>query len=207
MHWLNICYMKCFPKVLIFFILKCSLSGQETKQIWWTSFSTITKLWMDLQAEVDLFFTRNRQIDSWLCWQCWNSQSPFMSFTELSQHNTIGEQLSMSVSLLLFSLSLLISLCLTLIQIVFDQIRVNPILPSFLSFAVLLWEGTEMFLWLNDELYVSPSWSLLFHLLLLLSLSLQAKIDTPPATAIGAKAAPIMATKAGQPPLTGIGTV
>ncbi|XP_015253789.1 PREDICTED: protein bassoon-like isoform X2 [Cyprinodon variegatus] len=32
------------------------------------------------------------------------------------------------------------------------------------------------------------------------------KIDTPPATAIGAKAAPVMASKAGQPPLTGIGS-
>ena len=35
----------------------------------------------------------------------------------------------------------------------------------------------------------------------------QAKIDTPPVTAIGAKAAPVMASKAAQPQLTGIGTV
>ncbi|KAK2851139.1 hypothetical protein Q5P01_007415 [Channa striata] len=33
-----------------------------------------------------------------------------------------------------------------------------------------------------------------------------AKIETPPATAIGAKAAPIMASKTAQPPLTGIGS-
>ncbi|KAM9752321.1 protein bassoon isoform 3-T4 [Menidia menidia] len=32
------------------------------------------------------------------------------------------------------------------------------------------------------------------------------KIDTPPATAIGAKAAPVMASKTAQPPLTGIGS-
>lgn len=32
-------------------------------------------------------------------------------------------------------------------------------------------------------------------------------MDMPPVTAIGAKAAPVMATKAAQPPLTGIGTV
>jgi len=37
-------------------------------------------------------------------------------------------------------------------------------------------------------------------------LSLQAKMDMPPVTAIGAKAAPVMATKVAQPPLTGIGT-
>ena len=46
-----------------------------------------------------------------------------------------------------------------------------------------------------------------FILPLSLFLFQQAKIDTPPVTAIGAKAAPVMATKAGQPPLTGIGTV
>ncbi|MEQ2225785.1 hypothetical protein ILYODFUR_020941 [Ilyodon furcidens] len=39
-----------------------------------------------------------------------------------------------------------------------------------------------------------------------LSFPLQTKIDTPPVTAIGAKAAPVMASKAGQPPLTGIGS-
>lgn len=32
------------------------------------------------------------------------------------------------------------------------------------------------------------------------------KIDTPPATAIGAKAAPVLASKTAQPPLTGIGS-
>ncbi|XP_054869019.1 protein bassoon isoform X3 [Amphiprion ocellaris] len=36
--------------------------------------------------------------------------------------------------------------------------------------------------------------------------STMTKIDTPPATAIGAKAAPVMASKAAQPPLTGIGS-
>ncbi|KAM7404404.1 hypothetical protein PAMP_011749 [Pampus punctatissimus] len=40
----------------------------------------------------------------------------------------------------------------------------------------------------------------------LLFVEAEAKIDTPPATAIGAKAAPVMATKAAQPPLTGIGS-
>ncbi|XP_041860611.1 protein bassoon [Melanotaenia boesemani] len=36
--------------------------------------------------------------------------------------------------------------------------------------------------------------------------STMTKIDTPPATAIGAKAAPVMASKTAQPPLTGIGS-
>uniref|UniRef100_A0A3Q1ESH1 Bassoon presynaptic cytomatrix protein n=1 Tax=Acanthochromis polyacanthus TaxID=80966 RepID=A0A3Q1ESH1_9TELE len=36
--------------------------------------------------------------------------------------------------------------------------------------------------------------------------STMTKIDTPPATAIGAKAAPVTASKAAQPPLTGIGS-
>ncbi|XP_042347519.1 protein bassoon [Plectropomus leopardus] len=36
--------------------------------------------------------------------------------------------------------------------------------------------------------------------------TMQTKIDTPPVTAIGAKAAPVMANKAAQPPLTGIGS-
>lgn len=116
-----------------------------------------------------------------------------MSFSELSQHSTMGEQLSLSSSV-----SCSIFLFLVWVN------RDDPILFLFLFCGFILrrhWEDCVTEWWLvslhgHSCCFIFP-----------LSLLLQAKIDTPPVTAIGAKAAPVMATKAAQPPLTGIGTV